>query len=55
MKSLRNNLGQGLTEYIILVMLIAIVSIGVTKTLGTRIKENIQQASDNIHKELTLK
>lgn len=51
---LRNQDGQGLTEYITLLLLIAIVSLGVTKTLGKEIKRNIQQAKDHLNKELTL-
>jgi Flp pilus assembly pilin Flp len=49
-----NNQGQGLTEYITLVLLIAIVSIAATKTLGTRIKSKITEASDHINKEISL-
>ena len=53
-KILGNNQGQGLTEYITLVLLIAIVSIAATKTLGTRIKAKITEASDHINKEISL-
>ncbi|MCM2323986.1 MAG: hypothetical protein NDJ90_12065 [Oligoflexia bacterium] len=49
-----DNRGQGLTEYIMLVLLIAVVSIGATKTLGSRIRQNIEQASNHINRELTL-
>ena len=54
MQLLKNERGQGLTEYITLVLLIAIVSITATKTLGHRIKEHIQEASDHINKDLSL-
>lgn len=53
-QTLLNQAGQGLTEYITLMLLIAIVSIAATKTLGHRIKEQIQQVSDHINKDLTL-
>lgn len=48
------NQGQGLTEYITLVMLVAVVSIAATKTLGSRIKSKITEASDHINKEISL-
>lgn len=48
------NQGQGLTEYITLVLLVAVVSIAATKTLGSRIKSKITEASDHINKEISL-
>jgi Flp pilus assembly pilin Flp len=45
-----NQSGQGLTEYIALVLLIAVVSIGVTQTLGKTIKSKITEASNHISK-----
>lgn len=48
------NEGQGLTEYITLVLLIAVVSITASKTLGTRIKSKITEASEHINKEISL-
>ncbi len=44
--------GQGLTEYMILLVLIALVSIGAAKTLGTTIKEKIQTARRHIHSDI---
>ena len=44
---LKNNNGQGLVEYLILVALIAVVSIGVVKVVGNNIStqyENINRA-----------
>ena len=46
--------GQGLTEYITLLLLIAVISIGVTQTLGKRIKDKIREASEHINSEITL-
>lgn len=49
-----NQSGQGLTEYIMLVLLISVVSIAATKTLGTRVKSKIKEASDHINSDITL-
>jgi Flp pilus assembly pilin Flp len=46
--------GQGLTEYITLLLLIAVISIGVTQTLGKRVKDKIREASDHINSEITI-
>ncbi|MGK5089354.1 hypothetical protein WDW86_17525 [Bdellovibrionota bacterium FG-2] len=40
--------GQGLTEYIMLMLLISVVSIGVTRTLGAKIKDKIVHATTAI-------
>lgn len=47
-----NQKGQGLTEYLILVMLISIVTIGAVKTLGKEIKSQIQTIRSNINREV---
>lgn len=49
-----NQSGQGLTEYLILLMLIAVVSIASAKTLGNTVKEKIQQARRHIDSEVVL-
>jgi Flp pilus assembly pilin Flp len=46
--------GQGLTEYIALLLLIAVVSFGVTKTLGSRVKSKIKEAADHINSDISL-
>lgn len=46
--------GQGLTEYLILVLLIAVISIGATKSLGKTIKQKIQMAREHISQEVGL-
>jgi len=45
--------GQGLTEYLILLVLIAIVSIAATRTLGSRINEKIKKAGEKVHEGIT--
>ena len=40
--------GQGLTEYIILVALIAIAAIAAVRFFGTRTKEGFQNAADQV-------
>ena len=52
---IRNQSGQGLTEYLILVLLIAVVSIGAAKSLGTTIKTKIKEAQNQINSKVVLK
>ncbi len=47
--------GQGLTEYITLLLLISVLSIVATRSLGNTIKDKIQQARDHINKDISLK
>jgi len=42
--------GQGLTEYLVLVILIAVGSIGMTRLLGTAIKDRIEDAKIQVNK-----
>jgi Flp pilus assembly pilin Flp len=44
----RNQRGQGMTEYIILVALIAVVCIAAVKYFGAKTKEGFNQASDQV-------
>ncbi len=53
-KVVRNQKGQGLTEYLILLILISVVSITAAKTLGSTIKSKIQVARDHINKDISL-
>jgi Flp pilus assembly pilin Flp len=46
--------GQGLTEYLILLLLVAIVSIGTVKVLGNTVKMKLREAKDHINKEVVL-
>ena len=41
----RNNRGQGLVEYLILVALLAVASIGITRVLGQQIKKKYSEIS----------
>ena len=45
--------GQGLTEYLILLLLISVVSITAATSLGGTIRRKLQVARDHINKELT--
>jgi len=47
--------GQGLTEYITLLLLISVFSIVATKSLGGTIKDKIQQAREHINKDVSLR
>ena len=47
-KSLRKNRGQGMTEYIIIVALIAIAAIGVITLFGDNIRRLFGMASDGL-------
>jgi Flp pilus assembly pilin Flp len=51
---LNNNQGQALTEYIALVLLIAVVSIAATKALGGAVKLKLQDARDHINSDITV-
>ena len=44
----RNQRGQGLTEYIILVALIAVAAIAAVRYFGSRTKEGFQNAADAV-------
>ena len=53
MKLIHNSRGQGLTEYLMLIVLIAVVSIIATKSLGNTIKDKIQRARQHINSEIS--
>ena len=46
--------GQGLTEYLILLLLIAVVSITAAKTLGKTVKGKLQMAERHISQDIGL-
>lgn len=50
----KNTKGQGLTEYLILLVLISVVSIAATRTLGSTIKKKIQLAERHLKKDVSL-
>lgn len=51
---LQNRHGQGLTEYLILVVLIAVVCIGAAKTFGTTLQGKIELAQRRVKAEVGL-
>jgi Flp pilus assembly pilin Flp len=53
-KIIRNDQGQGLTEYLILLLLIAVISIGATRTLGSTIKGKLEMAERHISSKVSL-
>lgn len=54
MNLISNNRGQGLTEYISLLLLVAILSIAAAKSLGGTIKSKIETAQRHIRSDLSL-
>jgi hypothetical protein len=46
--------GQGLTEYIVLLLLVSIISIGVVKALGSTIKSKIMEARNQINHHVSV-
>lgn len=46
--------GQGLTEYITLLLLVAVCSVAVTKSLGGVIKKKIQEAEHHINSDVVI-
>lgn len=55
MKRFNNQKGQGLTEYLILLVLIAIISIGATKELGKSVKGRLDKAKKKINAEIVIR
>jgi len=49
-----NESGQGLTEYLILVLLVSVVSIVAVRSLGGTIKDKIQFVRKQINEEVDL-
>jgi Flp pilus assembly pilin Flp len=46
--------GQGLTEYIILLLLVSVISIAAVKGLGSTIKSKIQEAKNHINSDVSI-
>lgn len=46
--------GQGLTEYITLLLLVSVCSIVAVSTLGKRIKDKIQVATNHINSDISI-
>jgi Flp pilus assembly pilin Flp len=54
MKRLNNEQGQGLTEYLILLLLVSVVSIAAVKSLGGTIKSKLGVVRDHVNKDVSL-
>ncbi len=54
MTIIKNSSGQTLTEYLILLVILAIASIGLTNTLGSRIRTKLKAASEKIDREVQI-
>jgi Flp pilus assembly pilin Flp len=54
MKILHNSSGQGLTEYIVLLILVAVASISVVNSLGKQIRGRVDAASKKIEREVSV-
>lgn len=50
---INNQQGQGLTEYIILLMLVSVISIAAVSTLGKTVKNKIEEANRKINSEVS--
>lgn len=51
---IRSQSGQGLTEYIILLLLVSVISIAAVKGLGSTVKGKIQEARDHINRDVSV-
>ena len=48
-RKFKNNRGQAMSEYLILVLLVAVGSIAATTSMGTNVFSKIKQISTKIH------
>jgi Flp pilus assembly pilin Flp len=53
MQNLKNNRGQGLVEYILVVVVMALLAIGGIRVLGKNTHNAFVQASDTLNKDMT--
>ncbi|HUP56899.1 MAG TPA: Flp family type IVb pilin [Bdellovibrionota bacterium] len=53
--SIRNESGQGLTEYLMIMILVAVISIAAVKSLGSTVKSKIQDARKHINEDITFR
>ncbi|MBI2711572.1 MAG: hypothetical protein HYX41_01740 [Bdellovibrio sp.] len=54
-KIIGNNRGQGLTEYITLLVLVSLAAVGVTQGLGKSVKGAIKKARNRIDTQIVFK
>ncbi len=53
-KFLRNQRGQGLTEYAILLVLVAMSCLMIVKSIGTQLKGKLTSVRNKINSEITI-
>jgi len=54
-KLVSNEKGQGLTEYMILVFLVALVSLGTVKSLGSTVMNKLERVQTKLQNDVVLK
>ena len=54
MKLVKNQDGQGLTEYLMLMLLICVVSIAATKSIGSTVKAKLELVRKEINEEVSV-
>ena len=52
--ALRNNCGQGLLEYVILLALVALICVGSAKSLGFKLNAKIKEIKDQIDSSVSV-
>lgn len=55
MQTFRNESGQSLLEYMILLALVVLVCVGATKSLGTKIQSKYKEIRDHIDSSIPVK
>jgi Flp pilus assembly pilin Flp len=55
MKKFRNESGQSLLEYMILLALVVLVCVGATKSLGSKIQSKFKEIKDHIDESIPVK
>jgi len=48
----RDEKGQGLTEYITLLVLVSLVAVGAAKSMGKHVRDKIRTARDHINTDI---
>jgi Flp pilus assembly pilin Flp len=54
-KIIANSSGQGLTEYVMLLVLVSLAAVGITKSLGKSVKGQIKKAQQRIDTGIVFK
>jgi Flp pilus assembly pilin Flp len=53
LQSNKKDLGQGLVEYILLLILVSLVAVAATKSLGNTIRDKIKTAKKHVLSDIT--